>query len=70
MYPEVSWGSLDQDNTSCLFWGIPDLEDQDVVPLEPIEVVTLCNAFVCRFGLQCIFDGCDGNSCVFLLLSV
>ena len=27
MCPKVSWGSLDQDNTSCLFWGIPDLEN-------------------------------------------
>ena len=39
--PKTSWGSLDQDDTRCLFQGILDHEDQDVVPLEPSEAVTL-----------------------------
>ena len=50
-----SWGILDQDNTSCLFWGIPDLEDQDMVPLEPMDAVTLIMyLFASLFGLQYI----------------
>ena len=36
----LAWGTLDQDNTSCLVQGIPaPEEDLDVVPLGPIDAV-------------------------------
>ena len=37
----LAWGTLDQDNTSCLVQGIPAPEDLDVVPLGPIDAVDL-----------------------------
>ena len=54
MCSEDSWGILDQDNTSCLFWGIPDLEDLDVVPLESIDAETLIVFIHCLLWWQII----------------
>ena len=60
---KTSWGSLDQEDTRCLFQGIPDHEDLDMGPLEPSDAVTLY-ALLASLGCNAI-DCCDGKSFVF-----
>ena len=58
---KTSWGSLDQDNTSCLFWEIPDLEN-----LRHGATGSFRSRDSVLYQFDTYFDCCDDKSFAYL----